>query len=206
MATIDAIAVVELTEVEARLLTNKIKQAADELWRLLLEAHERRAWAALGYASWRHYALNEFGMGQSHAYRLLDQGRVIRALEEAAGSPVGEIVTERIARDLKPHLDSVTAEIESRVDAGEPPIEATKTVVSKTRTYLDSRKRRDAPNRWVESMVFSIQSYTGLLSSLSPIDIDTLDRDLLPEWITEIRAGAEKLLRFADSLERGSRR
>lgn len=61
---------------------------------LTLDAYERKAWQVLGYASWREYAKTEFSMGQSHAYRLLDQGRVIRALEEAAGiSPMGEIVS-----------------------------------------------------------------------------------------------------------------
>src|SRR5687768_8036370 len=77
---------------EARALTDRIKDAADQLWTLLLEAHEGRAWEALGYTSWRDYAKSEFGIGQSHAYRLLDQGRVIRAVAAAANSPIGEHV------------------------------------------------------------------------------------------------------------------
>ena len=45
-------------------------------------------------------------MSQSYAYRLLDQGRVIREIESAAGvSPMGDIgLSEREARDLKPRL------------------------------------------------------------------------------------------------------
>lgn len=58
---------------EARHLTDAIKSSAERLWSLLMEAHDRKAWAALGYTTWRDYAMTEFGMSQSHAYRLLDQ-------------------------------------------------------------------------------------------------------------------------------------
>ncbi len=51
-----------------------------------------------------------------HSYRLLDQEKVILEIEKAAGvSPVGDIVTERVARDLKPVLEEVTSEIDEGV-------------------------------------------------------------------------------------------
>ena len=34
-----------ITEAQARQLTDRIKTAADQLWSLLLEAHESKAWA-----------------------------------------------------------------------------------------------------------------------------------------------------------------
>jgi hypothetical protein len=200
-----AIVAAELTEIEARTLTDRIKQTTDQLWRLLLEAHERKAWAALGYQSWRHYALNEFNMGQSHAYRLLDQGRVIRALEQAAGSPVGEIVTERLARDLKPRIELVTDEIETRIAAGEESIDVVSNVISKARTtsYVTSRKRADRPNRCLESLTLWLSALD--IDALDGDYVGRLDADLVPEWITEIRSGAQKLLRLAAQLERGRR-
>jgi hypothetical protein len=189
-----------MTEAEARVLTDRIKRTAEDLWRLLLEAHERKAWVALGYASWRHYALNEFAMGQSHAYRLLDQGRVIRALEEAAGSPLGEIVTERVARDVKPQLDAVAEEIETRVSAGEEPIGTVTDVISKARSfsYLDSRRREHRHSRHVEVIATHV---SGLLDKTDQIDVDQVDRERLPDWVVMLRESARQLNRLAARLE-----
>jgi hypothetical protein len=89
------VAVVAMDVAEARQFTARITSAADQLWLLLLESHDRRAWAMLGYPSWRVYDKAEFGMGQSHAYRLLDQGCVVRALEAAANSHVGNVISEK---------------------------------------------------------------------------------------------------------------
>lgn len=41
---------------KARELTDRIRQAADDLWARLLEAHQEQAWADLGYDSWRDWA------------------------------------------------------------------------------------------------------------------------------------------------------
>lgn len=130
---------------EARDLTDRIKSHAESLWSLLLEAHDRQAWRALGYGSWRDYAQTEFGMSQAHAYRLLDQGRVIREIEAASGvSPNGEI-SEAAARDLKPHLDEIAAQIRGRVDSGEDPQHAVAEVVQTTRQReVAEREQRSA--------------------------------------------------------------
>lgn len=113
-----------LTESEARQLTDRIRSAAECLWGLLLVAQEREAWRALGYASFREYAKSEFDMGKSQAYRLVDHGRALRAIEAAAGSPVGEIAPERVTREIKPVLNVVTKDISDKVAAGEDPIAA----------------------------------------------------------------------------------
>lgn len=94
------VAVFTLTADEARALTLEIKGAAERIYALLLRAHEGRAWSALGYESWRDYAMAEFGMSQSHAYRLLDQARVVRDIEAASSSPIGELPNEGQAREL----------------------------------------------------------------------------------------------------------
>lgn len=74
------------TPAEARALTDEIKADAERLWSKLLDARDRRAWAALGYGSWREYATAEFGMSQSRAYQLLEAAEVVRALESHARS------------------------------------------------------------------------------------------------------------------------
>lgn len=118
-----------MDKAEAQAITDRIRNAVDQLWSLLLEAHDRRAWRALGHTSWEAYVTTEFGMTRQHSYRLLDQGRVIHAIEEAAGkvSPSGDI-SEAAARDIKSVLPEVKAEIKQRIEAGENP----ETVVKET--------------------------------------------------------------------------
>jgi hypothetical protein len=134
-----------MTVQEAQSISDRIRSTAGELCSLLADAHEGRAWEALGYESWREYVEGEFHLSQSHAYRLLNQDRVIRALQEAvedAVSPNGEkfsderqlsllpaFVTEAAARDIGPVLENVTGEVRERVAAGEDPAEAVREAV-----------------------------------------------------------------------------
>lgn len=103
---------------EARDLTDRIKASVEHTWSLLLEAHERQAWAVLGYLNWEQYVRGEFDMARRTSYQLLDQGRVIRALNEAAvvrqGAQIVN-VTEREARDIKPLLPQVIEGIRGEV-------------------------------------------------------------------------------------------
>lgn len=104
-----------LDEREARDLTDRIKGHAETLWALLLEAHDRQAWKALGYSSWREYATTEFDMSQSTAYEILTQGRVIREIETASGISGVPEISGREARDLKPRLADVAQKIRERI-------------------------------------------------------------------------------------------
>jgi hypothetical protein len=112
-------AIVALTEGEARDLTDRIKVASRRTCFLLLEAHERRAWASLGYRTWENYVRSEFDQSRSRSYQLLDQGRVIRTLEEAAGVSRILDISALAAEQLKPHLPKVTEVLRARV-AGVP--------------------------------------------------------------------------------------
>lgn len=106
---------------EARALTERIRSTADALWALLLEAHERQAWKALGYGRWEDYVAAELDMSRSRSYQLLDQGRVVREIEAAVAEVVAVStvvdtgITEREARDVKPHLAEVTEAIKDRL-------------------------------------------------------------------------------------------
>ncbi len=102
-------------EAEARDLTDQIKSSHEKTWRLILRAHEWKAWAALGHNSWRDYVVAEFGLSQSAAYRMLDTGRVIEAIEQASGVSQGWEISDAAAGDLKPHLDKVTEAVAAAV-------------------------------------------------------------------------------------------
>lgn len=92
-----------LTMDEARTLTEEVKTDAAVLWRKLLRLYEGEAHLALEYASWGEYYVAEFGGSYPHAYRLLDAGRVVAAIE--AQSPIGDSVpNETVARELAPIL------------------------------------------------------------------------------------------------------
>ena len=111
---------------EASRLTERIKTSVEALWQLIVEAHDRQAWKALGYESWKGYVKAEFRMSESRSYRLLDQGKVIKALEGASqNSPIGESsvvqVNEYQARKIKPRLKQVTEAVEKKVAEGMEP-------------------------------------------------------------------------------------
>lgn len=126
----------ELNEVEARSLTDDIKGKAESLWSLLLTAHDRKAWKALGYENWDTYIRSEFAMGHSHSYRLLDQARVIKSITAAVEmSPMGDKtepvilhVSERAARDIAPILPQVVERI--RQETANVPRDVVETVVA----------------------------------------------------------------------------
>ena len=87
---------------EARSLTDRIKARSEELWHLLLEAYEGGAHTALGYSSWGAYFEDEFGGSSRHGYRLLDAGRVAKAIESSDRAVTHRIPTEFEARELAP--------------------------------------------------------------------------------------------------------
>ena len=116
---------------QAARLTERIKSSIDNLWELIVEAHDGQAWKALGYESWKGYVTKEFAMSESYSYRLIDKGKVIKALSAATqDSPIGE-VSEYQARRIKPRLQEVTEAVEAKVAEGVEPKEAIREVVDK---------------------------------------------------------------------------
>jgi hypothetical protein len=141
---------------EARRLTNEVKRDAEALWRKLVELYEGGAHTALGYLSWDAYCAAEFDVGRSHSYRLLEAGRVAKAIPPRGtenGLPsrashrstdTGLPINERQARELAPLLrdedEDAVAEVwhEIRTEHGED------LTAEKVRTAVEKRL---APNR-----------------------------------------------------------
>ena len=134
----------EITKAQARKLTDRIKTAADQLWSLLLEAHEGKAWKALGYKTWEAYIGAEFDMSRRQSYNLLDRGRVIREIEAAAGESVHDRAQITVAKSqaIKPVLPEVTQEIRDRVEQGEAPAQATYEVIEAKRVERKADKTK----------------------------------------------------------------
>lgn len=141
-----------LDSVGARALTERIRQAAGELWSLLAEAHDREAWRALGYASFKAYVEGEFSMHRVTAYRLIDQARVVAALAEASGVAHALHVSQREARDLKPHLDEVADSVRDAIAEVEGDVpeqrvsEIVRDVVDRERARVNGREIQRKPS------------------------------------------------------------
>lgn len=71
-----------ITEEEARDLTDRIRAGIDDVWDLVVEAHERNAWKALGYPNWDAYHEAEFGDLKVRPSRL-DRPQVVQKLRDA---------------------------------------------------------------------------------------------------------------------------
>lgn len=112
-----------LTKDEAHDVTAKIKAYAGVAWILLLEAHNRQAHKAMGYASWSDYVLAEFDMSRSRSYQLISQAKVIIELTEAVSTDVDIDVStlvdisEAEARDLAPVIDEAKAAVTEATEA-----------------------------------------------------------------------------------------
>ena len=74
---------VEMTKSCARDLTNRIKAGVNDVADMLARAHEERAWAALGYSSWKDYCAAEFEMTKQRSYQLLDFVKIRNSLAES---------------------------------------------------------------------------------------------------------------------------
>ncbi|MGW1627344.1 hypothetical protein [Streptomyces sp. NPDC002172] len=118
---------------EARALTAEIRAAIKDvrtatgrLAAAVRRAHAARIWTVLGYPSWKAYAKAEFGVGRSHAYRLVDQAATAEQLGDALVelglmSPAGDdILTDlsgRAWREIQGKAQEVAARVADRVTA-----------------------------------------------------------------------------------------
>lgn len=182
-------ALADLDEAGARELTDRIRTAAEQTFRLLQEAHDRKAWAALGYSSYVEYAAAEFGMAKSRAYQLIDQARVVDALEEAAGDSTSvENLTEAAARDIKPVLPDVVEDVKEQVAAGAEPAEAVKKAVDKARAakpkpVAERKQRTRCPVELIGDLPPGLQAQQDICTapkeSFSFVESDKASKKLL---------------------------
>lgn len=99
---------------EARALTDQIRGTVERTWLLLVAAHERQAWKALGYTSFQAYLEAEFGIKRSRAYQLLAHSTVVREIAVAADVHSVDI-PEGATRGVKPHLTEVADRVREAV-------------------------------------------------------------------------------------------
>jgi hypothetical protein len=200
----------QLNEAAARQLTMRIKTEIRQVCVLLLEAHDRYAWKALGYASWELYVRQEFGYSRSRSYELLNQGRIVKVVQDASGSVAIPYISAYAAGQIKPHIDEVVDEIRrkvSKVGQGQRP-DVVGSVIQATRLRLrrshEEAEKREGSNHLPMRSKISITpnellAVLGHLAELSSADeialgkanpdsaqIDLLNKTI--DWLTRLRS------------------
>ena len=159
-------------EARARELTEQLRTAIEDvraavlvLARRVRDAHRARVWTALGHDSWGSYALAEFGIGRSTAYRLLDLAATAAAIEGAVAAELGAshawdsaalILPVRAVVDLKGRLAELTDLIAERLadaqaEAGGRTLPAEVVGGIVARAVTEVRTRPDVPAAELES-------------------------------------------------------
>ena len=97
-------AVQQCSEATARALTDQLRQSLTIAWDLLVEAYQRRAWAALGYPSWDAYTDAELGETRLRLPReqrrevvasMTEAGMSTRAISSALGVSKNTVTEDR---------------------------------------------------------------------------------------------------------------
>jgi hypothetical protein len=150
----------------ARKLTDEARQDARRLWLKLVDLYDREAHLALGYSSWEAYFRAEFGGQKSHAYRLLDAGRVAKALGLADAEAV---INESQARELAPLLDDPPRMLEVITEAskdGPPTAQKIRAVLQPGPARAPSRQKaprlEDLKPDWSDAVFASLERSNGV--------------------------------------------
>jgi len=90
---------------EAKKLTERIRKGAEEVWSLLGEAYDGRAWEPLGYKTFGLYLQTEFDLSRSQCYGLVNQSKVVKAIAAGTGLTEAEVarqISDRAATETGP--------------------------------------------------------------------------------------------------------
>lgn len=105
----------ELSPEEAKELTKTIRTQTNVLYLLIARAHAGKAHIALGYRSFEEYIKQEFNYSKSYAYKLLDQAKIIEAIEEVMPEGTQVYVSDATARGLKASMSDFVPELQEKV-------------------------------------------------------------------------------------------
>jgi hypothetical protein len=189
-----------IEEAAARDLTERIRGGTRQVCLLLLEAHQRRAWLALGYRSWEQYVGREFSMSRSRSYELLDQAKAIRLLQEAACLSGVPDISAHAAAQIKPDLGEVVRMV--RTHTSRLPEDRAMEVLTRIVNERVHERRSRRPSRVSRSEAHSLRQAIEVLAAMPPVD-EVLERrpgaSALPwqavrdaaDWLAELAARLE---------------
>lgn len=114
----------QCSESTARALTDQLRQSLAISWELLVEAYQRRAWAALGYESWDAYTDAELGETRLRLPReqrrevvqsMTEAGMSVRAIGSALGVSKNTVTADQVSQTGTPD-EVVDAELVDEPD------------------------------------------------------------------------------------------
>lgn len=163
----DEVVVPEMDADQANDITKRIReslqvwqQAGEEVYRLLTEAHDGKAWKALNYANWDEYIASEFDKARTWGYDMLTRGFVMKAIGQTLDElditdAMPDKITFREAQAVKGNLDGVTTEIRDRI--AEDPENAAKIVKEAVQKAEKARKPRQQKAQPLEEAQVEVQ-------------------------------------------------
>lgn len=157
-----------LTSEQARQLTHSIRDASEVIWILIARAHAGKAWKAMGYDSWEEYVKSEFNMSRSRSYQLLDQAKVITAIEQAMPEGTQINLNEAAARELRTVLEEAVPEIRKATEnlEGEEAIKVTEEILAKYREKAHASLDPVFDNEGEVNLPDSLDSNSSLSSEM----------------------------------------
>jgi len=123
---------------EARALTAAIRDTSTRLWVLVTEAHDRRAYFALGYDTWDEYVREELRMSPANSYQLLDTGHVMQELARA-GVDLERTppIPRRVVAKVKHRLPEARKVAAAALRKGEDPVGAIRELARRAEAAVD---------------------------------------------------------------------
>lgn len=171
-----------------------------EVGQALLDIRDGKLYRA-SHKTFDAYCKERWDIGKSHAYRLIEGARTVQAIANAAGaglSPIGDKISEGVARELKDDPVGAASEIIDRANKGEAPAEVAQDIASRKRTEKERAREankakqaehdasRDQHRESLpEQVKASIAAKDAAIDSRKGL---TSDDDELPNRIEELKA------------------
>lgn len=196
------VATTEFTKEEATNHTEIIKAAIEsintkleEVSEMLLQAKQRGADRALGYANWEEYIRTEFHMSRSRSYQLIDKARIMLELERAIDGETDEITMPHLTTTeigvVKDDLQEVVTEIQERTKDAEP-----EDVAEIVQEVVQEAKTRRASNG---SGTTKIEPQP-VVPEAAEVEDDVIDGELMDEKDGHLQAAANRLFLLLDQI------
>lgn len=201
--------VVAISQGEALRITAKIKGYVSSAWRLLVEAHERKAHLALGHPTWEAYCRAEFDISRSRSYELLDLGKVVGELEGAGVSGIPDTLNAEHARELKkaptPEAKAEAWDAANAATGGKPTAAAIRDAIEPPSPTPESEPAPSPVASHDPTLVlianFS-KAFANASSRLAPFDFtEVVDAYVSEGKADEIERAAGDIRRWADAID-----
>lgn len=218
-----------LAAVEARAITDRIKATVSDAWDLIEQAYAARVWDALGYDSWDHYCLTEFGTTRLRLPRderrevvasMREVGMSTRAIASAVGvdaktvrtdlaEPGGEFSPPAVPPVRREPMNMPTAESAEPAPA---PLGTPVPIVTGTdgKTYAAAApqpkraKKQTNIRGTIADALTDIARARNTLTALNREQLTAQDEEARRLWAANLSESIEALTGFANQLTKES--